>query len=216
MLDAIDLSCERGGRTLFAGLGFAVAPGSLLRVSGANGSGKTSLLRILCGLLEPTSGEVRWHRRNIRRAREEYLKDLVYVGHLNGVKDELTVRENVLISQAIAGRDVTDATLRNSLEAVGIAQIEHTMARFLSQGQRRRIALARLFATPDAPLWILDEPFTALDVRGVAALSNLISSHVGHGNTVVLVTHQDVAIDVPQQQHVELSGSAGLTSEPAC
>src|SRR5215204_4629660 len=144
MLDAINLSCERGERTLFAGLAFAVTPGSLLRVTGANGTGKTSLLRILCGLLEPTAGEVRWHGRNIRRARDEYLKDLVYVGHLNGAKDELTVRENLQIGLSIAGRKVDDAAVLNSLDAVGIGHVAHTMARFLSQGQRRRIALARL------------------------------------------------------------------------
>lgn len=210
MLDAIGLTCERGERVLFAGLHFNVAGGSLLRVSGANGTGKTSLLRVLCGLLEPNAGEVRWHGENIRRRRDEYLKDLVYVGHLNGVKDELTVRENLKITQAIAGRHASDSTLQQSLDAVGLTQFENTMARFLSQGQRRRIALARLFASPDAPLWILDEPFTALDVRGVAALSRLISSHVGSGNTVVLVTHQDVAIDVSRQQHVELSGAAAV------
>ena len=216
MLDAIHLSCERGDRRLFAGLDFAVAPGSLLRVAGSNGTGKTSLLRILCGLLEPTAGEVRWRGQDIRRTRDEYLRDLVYIGHLNGVKDELTVRENLQIAQAIAGRRLDDATARRSLEAVGIGHVEHTMARFLSQGQRRRIALARLFATPDAPLWILDEPFTALDVRGVAALSQLISSHVAHGNTVVLVTHQDVAIEVQRQQDVELNGGPGSIAEAAC
>jgi len=215
MLEATDLCCERGDRTLFAGIDFAVAPGSLLRVAGANGTGKTSLLRVLCGLLQPTAGEVRWRGRDIRKAREEYLRDLVYVGHLNGVKDELTVSENVKIAQAVSGRKVDDAVVRRSLDAVGIAHVERTMARFLSQGQRRRIALARLFATPDAPLWVLDEPFTALDTLGVAALSQLISSHVGHGNTVVFVTHQDVAIEVARLQHVDL-GARTSVAESTC
>ncbi len=210
MLDAVNLSCERGERTLFAGLEFAVTAGSLLRVAGPNGTGKTSLLRMLCGLLEPAAGEVRWHGRNIRRQREEYWKDLVYVGHLNGVKEDLTVYENLKVAQAVAGRNVDHQTLRLALDAVGLALFEHTIARRLSQGQRRRVALARLFATTTAPLWILDEPFIALDQRGVAALSERLTSHVRTGNMVVLVTHQDVAIDVPHQQHIELAGSAVL------
>ena len=210
MLDAVNLTCERGERTLFAGLEFAVAAGSLLRVAGPNGTGKTSLLRMLCGLLEPAAGEVRWQGRNIRSARDEYWKDLVYVGHLNGVKEDLTVYENLKVAQAVAGRNVDHEVLRRALDAVGLEQFEHTLARRLSQGQRRRVALARLFATTTAPLWILDEPFIALDQRGVAALAERIASHIGSGNMVVLVTHQDVAIDVPRQQHIELASHASL------
>ncbi|HZA94785.1 MAG TPA: cytochrome c biogenesis heme-transporting ATPase CcmA [Burkholderiaceae bacterium] len=213
MLDAVNLSCERGDRTLFAGLEFSVTAGSLLRVAGPNGMGKTSLLRILCALLEPVAGEVRWHGRNIRSQREEYWKDLVYVGHLNGVKEDLTVFENLKVAQAVAGRNVDHTVLHRALDSVGLGPFEHALARRLSQGQRRRVALARLFATTTAPLWILDEPFIALDQRGVASLSERIASHIVNGNMVVLVTHQDVAIDVPRQQHIELTSSA---AEAAC
>ena len=213
MLDAVNLSCERGERALFAGLEFSVTAGSLLRVAGPNGMGKTSLLRILCALLEPVAGEVRWHGRNIRSQREEYWKDLVYVGHLNGVKEDLTVFENLKVAQAVAGRNVDHTVLHRALDSVGLGPFEHALARRLSQGQRRRVALARLFATTTAPLWILDEPFIALDQRGVASLSDRIASHIVNGNMVVLVTHQDVAIDVPRQQHIELTSSA---AEAAC
>ena len=206
MLEIVDLACERGERTLFSGLNLLLDAGSLLRVAGPNGTGKTSLLRIMCGLLEPTAGEVRWNGQNIRRVRDEYFSELVYVGHLNAVKDELTALENLTLAQALAGRSTEASTLRHALEAVGLSAFEHTMAKFLSQGQRRRIALARLFATTGAALWILDEPFVALDQRGVAARAQLIGRQVSDGNRVVLVTHQDVAIDVPRQQHIELAG----------
>jgi len=216
MLEALNLTCERGDRLLFAGLAFAVTPGTLLRVEGPNGAGKTSLLRMLCGLLEPAEGEVRWQGRNIRGQREEYGKELAYVGHLNGVKDELTVRENLKVSCAVAGRRIDDATVAVALEAVGMEPFGNALARRLSQGQRRRVALARLYAASDVPLWILDEPYTALDYRGVSALSRLIARHVEHGNMVVLVTHQDVAIEVERQQHIGLASAEALAVDAAC
>jgi heme exporter protein A len=220
MLEVLDLTCERGERSLFSGLNFAAPRGTLLRIAGPNGTGKTSLLRILCGLLEPVAGEVRWHGKNIRRLREEYWKDLVYVGHLNGVKDDLTVRENLRVNSEVAGRPASAPRLSQALDAVGLAGFEDTMARFLSQGQRRRIALARLYVSETAPLWILDEPFTALDVRGVASLSTLVGDHVKKGNTVALVTHQEVPIDAPRRQRVEFegggSGAVSSTEESVC
>jgi heme exporter protein A len=208
MLEAVDLTCERGERLLFSRRSFSAENGTLLRIAGPNGTGKTSLLRIMCGLLEPTEGEIRWKGANIRRLREEYWKDLVYIGHLNGVKDDLTVRENLGVSVRVAGRHADKARQAQALEAVGLAGFEDSMARFLSQGQRRRVALARLYVSEDVPLWILDEPFTALDVRGVANLSALIARHIESGGTVVLTTHQEVQVDAARRKRVDLGAAA--------
>lgn len=194
MLETVDLECTRGERLLFAGLAFAVEAGHCLHVAGENGAGKTSLLRILCGLLSPTQGEVRWGGEDIRRLREDYWQLIAYVGHLNGVKDDLTALENVRFAASLAGHPAGEEAARGALASVGLAGFETSQARFLSQGQRRRIALARLFLAREARLWILDEPFTALDVRGVAALSTLIGEQLGRGGIVVLTTHQDVPL----------------------
>lgn len=213
MLEAVDLTCERGERLLFERLSFTAENGTLLRIAGPNGTGKTSLLRIMCGLLEASAGEIRWKGGNIRRLREEYWKDLVYIGHLNGVKDDLTVRENLRVSVRVAGRHAVEPQIARALDAVGLAGFEDTMARFLSQGQRRRVALARLYVSEAVPLWILDEPFTALDVRGVANLSALIARHIEGGGTVVLTTHQEVPVDAARRKRVDLGSPAALPAE---
>lgn len=195
MLEAVDLECQRGERLLFTGLNFSVAAGTCLHVAGPNGAGKTSLQRIVCGLLQPAAGEVRYKGENIRTLREEYWQALAYVGHLNGVKDDLSVEENVHFAAGLAGRIAHRDELRDALDQVGLKGFESQLARHLSQGQKRRVALARLFLAARASVWVLDEPFTALDVRGVAALSALIAEHLRRDGIVVLTTHQEVPID---------------------
>jgi heme exporter protein A len=178
LLQAIDLSCVRGERTLFTDLTFTLERGGSLRVAGANGSGKTSLLRILCGLMLPEHGEVRWQGESIRRLREEYWRDVVYVGHQNGVKDDLTAEENVAIGAQLAGYRVRSGDAFDALDALGIAYCAPLSARVLSQGQRRRVALARLFMCGAAAVWILDEPFTALDAAAIASVQTVIAGHI--------------------------------------
>jgi heme exporter protein A len=196
MLAAERLECTRGDRTLFRGLSFSLPPARLLHLAGANGTGKTSLLRILCGLLSPSHGEVLWEGRPITAIRDDYAAQLLYIGHTNAVKDELTALENLEIGAALAGRRCTREVALGALEELGVGRCAHLPARSLSQGQRRRVALARLAlgAGNGPPLWILDEPFAALDLAAVAYLEGLIASHVTAGGMVVLTTHQPFAV----------------------
>ena len=193
MLEAADLDCERGGRVLFRKLSFSLAAGELLRVAGANGSGKTSLLRILCGLLSPTQGEVRWRGQSIRRLAEEYARQLVHIGHAPGLKDELTAAENLEIACALAGLAVSSGEVRDSLTRFGLPA--EKPVRQLSQGQRRRAALARLSLSERVPLWLLDEPFAALDAAATGLVEELIQRQVGRGGAVVYSAHQASGID---------------------
>jgi heme exporter protein A len=190
VLEARGLECERGGRTLFRGLDFSLKRGELLRVAGANGSGKSSLLRILCGLLAPGAGEVRWNDVPIGALREEYSRDLVYLGHAPGVKGDLSAAENLAFACGLAGLSATglDQALRR-FDVPADRQV-----RQLSQGQRRRAALARLALPAAAPLWLLDEPFAALDARGIALLNALLAERLAQGGMIVLTTHLDPAV----------------------
>ena len=205
MLEGTGLECVRGERTLFRGLGFTVGPGELLRVAGENGSGKTSLLRIVCGLSLPAAGDVRWRGETIRRLREDYWKDLVYVGHANALKDDLTAEENLRIGSAIAGLEPTPDETVDALQAFGVRGCADLPARVLSQGQRRRVSLAKLAVSRSRPLWVLDEPFTALDKAAVAHLQALIADHVAGGGAVMLTTHQEVAIAAAVTRQLDLS-----------
>ena len=204
MLEARNLAATRGDTTLFSELSFALAPGALLRLTGANGSGKTSLLRALCGLLMPSAGEVRWNGENIRALREEYWKHLAYVGHADALKDDLTVEENLAIGCALTGLQVSASRARAAIESLGLAGRERLPARVLSQGQRRRAALARLAVSEALPLWILDEPFAALDTAAVERVQSLVGEHLSRGGMVVLTTHQEARIKAPSVTDINL------------
>lgn len=191
MLEAEDLACERGGRRLFRGLGISLRGGELVRVAGENGSGKTSLLRILCGLLTPTEGEVRWRGERIPSLREEYSRELVYIGHAAAVKEDLTAEENLAIACRLAGSPKPAGELGAALERMGVPR--GRPVRRMSQGQRRRAALARLCLSA-APLWFLDEPLAALDAAAAQAVEALIRARVAAGGSVVFTTHQDAGL----------------------
>lgn len=193
MLEVDNLSCVRGDFRLFAGVNFSLEEGELMYLHGHNGSGKTTLLRTLCGLILPDEGEVRWGGENIRAMREEFTKDVLYLGHKNGIKGDLTALENLRISAALDGFDVEEKKAWEALEHLGLKGREDLEAKVLSQGQKRRVALARLMVN-NAKLWVLDEPFTALDLAAVDLLQSVIRAHLDGGGIVVLTTHQAVAL----------------------
>lgn len=202
MLQASDLDCGRGGRSLFRGLSFALDGGELLRVAGENGSGKTTLLKILAGLLAPDAGEVRWRGAPIGGLREEYSRQLVYLGHAPAVKGDLTAAENLGVACTIAGVAARAQHVEGALARYGVPG--DVPVRRLSQGQRRRAALARLLLSEYAPLWLLDEPFAALDAAAARLTEELIAAHVARGNAVVYTTHQEADIGAAVQRLLEL------------
>ncbi|MCB1785074.1 MAG: cytochrome c biogenesis heme-transporting ATPase CcmA [Chromatiaceae bacterium] len=192
-LEIDQLSCVRGDRVLFTDLSFTINGGELLHLKGRNGSGKTTLLRALAGLLLPESGTVRWRGENIRTLREEYSRHLLYLGHLNGIKGDLTAVENLRIAAVLDGFSLSEQRAWEILGEIGLRGHEDLPSKHLSQGQKRRVALARLLAN-EARVWILDEPFTALDVAAVQLLQDVIRGHVEGGGIAVVTTHQEVAM----------------------
>jgi heme exporter protein A len=198
MLDALlsvhDLACARGDRLLFKGMNFSLQAGELLLVQGGNGQGKTSLLRLLTGLSRPEEGEVRWCGEPIGKRREDYHAAMVYLGHANGVKDDLNPVENLRFAAGLQGQAFDSARAVATLEQLGLSRCLDLPCRVLSFGQRRRVALAALLLA-GATLWILDEPLTGLDVHAVALMEGLIRDHLGTGGMVVATTHQALNLD---------------------
>ncbi|MBP9061991.1 MAG: cytochrome c biogenesis heme-transporting ATPase CcmA [Rhodoferax sp.] len=193
MLSAHGLTCVRGDRRLFAGLDLGVDAGEWLHVRGENGAGKTSLLRLLAGLSQPAEGEIRWNGQSIRAADSPYRQNLLFFGHHGALKEDLTAMENLAFAAAMDGGELQDITALESLYRFGLKGREELPVRVLSAGQKRRVMLARL-AIRKARLWILDEPFTALDVKAVDLLATLISEHVAGGGMAVLTSHQTMPI----------------------
>lgn len=191
-LEACELACERDDRWLFRELALDVGPGEILRVEGPNGSGKTTLLKILSGQLTDYTGELLWCGQPMRRTRTAFLANLLYLGHAPGVKTALTPLENLAWYQALAGERGDEEARMAALDDIGLRGFEDVPAGQLSAGQQRRVALARLVLTP-RPLWILDEPFTAIDRQGVAALERRLLAHARAGGSVILTTHHELA-----------------------
>ncbi len=194
MLTASNLSCTRGERSLFTGVEVAVEPGQWLHVRGANGCGKTSLLRLLAGLSQPAEGEIRWDGKAISHDSEAFRSDLLFLGHHAAVKDELTALENLQLASELDGAKLPRAEAVDALRRFGLQGREDLPVRVLSAGQKRRVLLARL-VTRKARLWILDEPFTALDTRAVQLLGTLIGEHVGDGGMAVVTSHQAIPVE---------------------
>ena len=203
MLEAINLGCVRGDRRLFKKLSFTVEPGGLTEVHGPNGSGKTSLLRILCGLTAPAEGEIRWQGENIQAFREEYSADIAYLAHQDGIKHELNAIENLRVASGLAGQALTKQEASRLLERVGLVKSQYLPAQLLSAGQRRRVALAR-FLGADATIWILDEVMASLDSAAVELSRNFISDHLNAGGMAIVATHQELNLPVPKTNRIDL------------
>ncbi|MFN2532296.1 MAG: cytochrome c biogenesis heme-transporting ATPase CcmA [Pyrinomonadaceae bacterium] len=204
MLQAVNLGCVRGDRRLFGGANFSLTPGGLVQVTGPNGSGKTSLLRIMGGLLDPAEGEIRWGGANIRSLGEEYFTHVTYLGHRHGVKDEFSALENLRISNALNGIEITEEAARLILIKMGLAGRERLPSRLLSEGQRRRVALARLVVCKTT-LWLLDEVMTSLDKAAIGLVRSLIEEHLSGGGMAMVATHQELELSAASFQRLELA-----------
>ncbi len=204
MLQARQIECVRGDRRLFHDLSFLLGPNEALRVGGENGSGKSSLLRMMAGLSPVETGAILWKDRPIAELGEEYRRDVEFVGHANALKDDLTPVENLRFALEISGATVDNKALREVLAHQGLGAVARLPARLLSQGQKRRVALCRLAFAQHRPLWVLDEPFAALDGASVERIAAAIVEQVGRGGMVVFTTHQDAELRGVRTQSIEL------------
>ena len=193
MLSVSKLCCSRGNQPLFADVSFTLQSGQALHLEGDNGVGKTSLLRMVCGLSPADAGEVSWQGQGIQKNKAAFHASLFYLGHGLSLKEELTALENLMSDAAVSGRTLSQPQALLALARMGLRGREHLPLRVMSQGQKRRTALARLLAS-QAPLWVLDEPFVALDAKAVDSLRGLLAEHVGKGGMVLFTSHQPVAL----------------------
>jgi heme exporter protein A len=206
-LSVNNLGCIRGERVLFKNLSFQLNSGRLLYVQGENGSGKTTLLRTLCGLSLPAIGQISWNNQNIKSLAEDYYGQVLYIGHLASIKDDLTAIENIQFSLSLSGYTANRSQIIGALETLGVGRCAHLPTRVLSQGQKRRIALAQLWLqdTPEhTPLWILDEPFTALDSGMINILTEHIEQYVNNGGMVIFTSHQLPSFNVSLIENLQL------------
>lgn len=203
MLEVSDLKCVRGERPLFDRVGFRLESGKLLYLRGANGAGKTSLLRILCGLSPAESGQILWNGRPIDELGDLYRQDLFYLGHHNALQESLTVSENLTFYAALNGAEPSSADTAHALGQLGLRGCQNRLVRHLSQGQKRRVALSRLMLNR-AKLWVLDEPFVALDHAAIQILADLVAAHLAQGGLAVVTSHQPVDIGTAPPQILEL------------
>jgi heme exporter protein A len=204
MLEVGNLACSRGDHRLFSGLSFSLYPGQIMQIQGANGSGKTSLLRTLCGFIQPDEGKILWDGVDILDLDETYFARMLYLGHLNAIKDELSALENLRISAGLSGIELDEKEAIAALRRMGLKGRERLPTKVLSQGQRRRVALARLLVN-DASLWVLDEPLAALDVGAVSLIQELTAEHLSRQGMVIFTTHQPLNVPGMEMRSLSLS-----------
>lgn len=203
MLEVSNLTAIRDERVLFEALSFTIQSGEIVQIEGRNGTGKTTLLRIIAGLGDCEEGKILWNKHLTVNNRDLFHQDLLFLGHQTGVKRELTGYENLSFYQSIHQDKIDKETIWNALAQVGLAGREDVPVAQLSAGQQRRVALARLWLSKQ-PLWILDEPLTAIDKQGVKVLENLFLNHANQGGIVILTTHQDMFTDSPKLRKIKL------------
>lgn len=202
MLSAENLECIRNDQILFTQLNLNLYPGDILHIVGENGCGKSSLLQILVGLLLPQAGEVYWQQQPIQQADVDYRQQLIYIGHKIGVKNSLSVLENLQLAASLCDSSITD--WKEILSYFNLQQHAHSLCGKMSAGQRQRVALTRLLISK-AALWILDEPFTAIDQAGTAALHQLLQQHTARGGMVALTSHQSLQLQETNIKRLALS-----------